>query len=56
MCWHKWSKWELFEFEIYNTAIKDKEGNIIKGVGRRQRKHCLKCGYTREELLPRWED
>ena len=56
MClFHKWSKWQLYEHNYSFTpgiiAPKDIQGKSFNGVDLRQRRSCLKCGTTQDELV-----
>ena len=46
MCWHKWSKWVIYEWE--GGILDRKTGLIHKMSEDRQRKVCDKCGLTKE--------
>jgi hypothetical protein len=46
MCWHKWSKWKFYDLFWKKTAT-DK----LVCIERRQKRECIKCGKTQDELV-----
>lgn len=52
---HKWSKWEKYydryKFMAGILASKESMGKVFDGKDLRQRRHCVKCNKTQDELI-----
>lgn len=51
MCWHKWGKWEVYTWDGLEKIVWQTEWNKVSET--RQKRSCLKCGYTQDELIKR---
>jgi len=52
MCWHKWTKWEQYDYEGFITSQWGKPCNPeIPFTERRQKRHCIKCNKEEIEKL-----
>jgi hypothetical protein len=46
MCWHKWTKWEKYIINWLRQGT-----TTIIAVETRQKRQCIKCGKTQDELV-----
>ena len=49
MCWHKWSKWEVYEQMYEHVVLKGEiAGTRFPFSETRQRRKCEKCGKVQD--------
>ncbi len=53
MCWHKYTKWELYEVRMIRSPnlFWNDSGEMIHFIEKHERRHCTKCGKNQDRKV-----